>query len=54
MKIKLIIASLMGAFALSGCSTGDLRAFNDGLSEANGYNVSYPDQREVNYTGDVK
>jgi hypothetical protein len=33
---------------LSGCSAGTLRAINDGLAAANGYDVYYPDQRHCN------
>lgn len=34
---------------LVGCSTGDLRAFNDAMN-----NNYYPDQRDVKYVGDVR
>ena len=39
---------------LGGCSSGDLRSFNDAMSEQNGYTVSYPNQSDTDYVGDVR
>ena len=49
----LALSGLVG-ITLSGCSTGDLRAFNDAMSESNGYSVSYPDQSNTDRVGDIK
>ena len=39
---------------LQGCSAGMLRAFNDAMTEQNGYTVTYPDQSDVTYVGEVR
>lgn len=50
---RLLFAGLLVLF-LQGCSSGTLRAFNDALSEQNGYTVTYPDQSDTDYVGDIK
>ncbi|MGJ8647810.1 MAG: hypothetical protein ACSHXJ_13005 [Marinomonas colpomeniae] len=52
-KIHFIVTVLITQF-LYGCSAGDLRSLNDSLSEQNGYQVTYPDQSDTDYTGDIR
>lgn len=55
MKVLNFLAlSGLVSVAVSGCTTGDLRAFNDAMSESNGYTVSYPDQSDTDYVGDLR
>ena len=39
---------------MTACTTGDLRAFNDAMSGSNGQTVTYPDQSDTDYVGDIK
>lgn len=45
---------LAALFILSACSSGDLRLFSDALNNSNGRNVTYPDQSDTEYVGDIK
>jgi hypothetical protein len=54
MKILKGFLCLALIMATNGCSNGDLRAFNDAISEQNGYSVSYPDETYTDWVGDVK
>lgn len=38
----------------SGCSTGDLRAFNHAMAEQNGQTVTYYDQTDTDYLDDIR
>lgn len=39
---------------LAACSSGELRAFNDAMASANGYDVYYHDQSDVEWIGDIR
>ncbi|MAK60029.1 MAG: hypothetical protein CMK09_03525 [Ponticaulis sp.] len=54
MKIKFGAVLVLGALTVAGCSTGELRAFNDALAMQNGYNVTYRDQSDTKWIGDIK
>ncbi len=49
----LVLLCLFGPL-IAACSSGDIRAMNDALSKQNGNNVSYPDQSDTTYVGDIK
>ena len=54
MKKIIFGATLLSLTLLNGCSSGELRSFNDAMDEANGYTITYPNQSDVQYVGDVK
>lgn len=54
MKRLVGVVSISLYFGLTGCSSGDLRMLSDGLAAANGYQVTYPDQSDVEYVGDIR
>ena len=39
---------------VAGGSAGELRSWYDALNRANGYEVTYPDQSDTQYVGDIK
>lgn len=39
---------------ITGCTTGDLRLFGDSLAASNGNTVTYPDQQDTTYLGDIR
>ncbi len=49
-----LLLSIIPVMLVAGCSSGSLRAFNDAMSERNGYKVTYPDQSRTKYVGDVR
>lgn len=52
---KIILAILvLSVQMIQGCSTGDLRMWNDAMSGANGYEVTYPDQSDTDYIDDIR
>lgn len=51
--IKISILTISASF-LFGCSSGDLRAFNDAMTEMDGHTVTYPDQSDVEWLDDIK
>ena len=53
-KLKILVVTGVTTLTAVSCSTGDLRAFNDAMSGSNGYTVTYPDQRDTEYVGDIK
>lgn len=53
-KIKTLGLLIISLTSIAGCSSGDLRAWNDAMAETNGYNVYYPDQSDNTYVGDIK
>ena len=53
MRYITITISLLVLFLIQGCTTGELRAFNDAMSESSGYTVTYPDQVDTEYVGDI-
>jgi hypothetical protein len=53
-KKTMVIIGVSSVILLNGCSSGELRSFNDAMSTSNGYTVSYPNQSDTTYAGDVK
>ena len=51
---RLFFLTALSILCLQGCTTGELRAFDDALSRQNGYEVTYPDQSETQYAGEIK
>ena len=53
-KLNQFFCIIVITLATTACSPGDLRAFNDAMSGSNGYEVTYPDQSDTDYVGDIK
>jgi len=48
------LIAIVSFVGLNGCSTGDYRLVNDALSGSNGKQVTYPNQSETDYVGDIR
>jgi len=53
-KIKTLGLLIISLTSIAGCSSGDVRAWNDAMAQTNGYTVHYPDQSDTTYVGDIK
>jgi hypothetical protein len=54
MRTTQFFPTLLLLAAIQGCTTGELRAFNDALASQNGQQVYYPDQSDTEFVGDIK